>query len=51
MNNAWQAFATVDPFAGMTAAEPGRLQNLVGGRWEDAETYRSDIVDPLHSHG
>ena len=29
------AFATVDPFDGMTGEKPGSLQNLVSGRWED----------------
>ena len=48
MTDAWKSFATVDPFAGMTAAAPGKLQNLVGGRWVDAESHRDDIVDPLN---
>ena len=48
MPEAWKAFATVDPFAGMTGSAPGRLQNLVGGGWVDAAAYRDDIVDPLN---
>ena len=48
MNTHWQAFATVDPFAGMSGETPGTLQSLVGGRWTDAEAYRDDIVDPLN---
>ncbi|MEJ2275835.1 MAG: aldehyde dehydrogenase family protein, partial [Woeseiaceae bacterium] len=47
MSNSWQAFATVDPFAGMTGNAPGRLQNLVGGAWIDGDAYRDDIVDPM----
>ena len=45
MTASWKAFATVDPFAGMTGEAPGQLQNLVNGRWEDVPTYRDDIVD------
>ncbi|MDZ7643822.1 MAG: hypothetical protein U5K76_06115 [Woeseiaceae bacterium] len=41
-------FATLDPFAGMTGQAPGRVQNLVGGEWRDAESTRDDIVDPLN---
>ena len=48
MTASWKAFATVDPFAGMTGAKPGTLQNLVGGRWMDVDAYRDDIVDPLN---
>ncbi len=44
----WKSFATVDPFAGMTGAEPGRLHNLVGGQWVDPGMFRDDIVDPLN---
>jgi len=40
-------FATVDPASGMTASNPGRVQNLVGGAWADANRYRDDIVDPM----
>lgn len=42
------AFATVDPANGMTEADPGRVQNLVGGNWLDAEHVRDDIVDPMN---
>ena len=48
MSKTWKAFATVDPFAEMTAAAPGKLQNLVGGSWVDAKSYRDDIVDPIN---
>ncbi|MCG8371595.1 MAG: aldehyde dehydrogenase family protein [Proteobacteria bacterium] len=48
MTASWQAFATVDPFAGMTGSEPGRLRNLVGGQWVDAGAWRDDIVDPMN---
>jgi 1-pyrroline-5-carboxylate dehydrogenase len=41
------SFATVDPFAGMTASKPARLQNLVGGAWvSDSQTM--SIVDPIN---
>ena len=42
------AFATVDPAEGMTEANAGRVQNLVGGNWVDAERVRDDIVDPMN---
>jgi len=48
MTISWKAFATVDPFAGMTGAAPGQLQNLVNGQWTDVPTYRDDIVDPMN---
>ncbi|MCO4811750.1 MAG: aldehyde dehydrogenase family protein [Gammaproteobacteria bacterium] len=48
MTASWKTFATVDPFAGMTGSEPGRLQNLAGGHWTDVGTYRDDIVDPMN---
>jgi len=41
-------FATVDPFNGMTAADPGMLQNLVGGQWLDADAGYDDIIDPMN---
>ena len=42
------AFATVDPANGMTEADPGRVQNLVGGNWLDADHVRGDIIDPMN---
>ena len=39
-------FATVDPFAGMTADAPGRVQNLCAGEWQSAPTLRDDLPDP-----
>ena len=48
MSATWKSFATVDPFAGMTGANPGRLHNLVGGRWVDPGVLRDDIVDPMN---
>ena len=33
MSNKVPAFATIDPFDGMTGDNPGELQNLVGGKW------------------
>jgi len=41
-------FATVDPFDGMTAANPGILQNLVGGQWVDGDGDYYDLVDPMN---
>ncbi len=41
-------FATVDPFDGMTAANPAILQNLVGGQWVDGDSDYYDLVDPLN---
>ena len=47
MTNKVAAFATVDPFAGMTGQAPAQAQNLVGGKWvSDAKTM--SIVDPLN---
>ena len=40
-------FATVDPFDGMTAANPGILQNLVGGQWVDGDGCYDDLIDPM----
>ena len=42
------AFATVDPFEGMTEASPGRAQNLAGGQWVSVAQLRDDIVDPMN---
>jgi 1-pyrroline-5-carboxylate dehydrogenase len=47
MQEQWQAFATVDPFDGMSPGNPGVLQNLAGGQWREAAAHRDDIVDPL----
>jgi 1-pyrroline-5-carboxylate dehydrogenase len=41
-------FATVDPGNGMTESDPGRVQNLVAGRWADADIIRNDIIDPMN---
>lgn len=43
-----RAFATLDPFGGMTAANPGTLRNLVAGEWIAERAVREDIVDPLN---
>lgn len=40
-------FATVDPFAGMTADAPGRVQNLCAGEWQSAPNTRDDLPDPM----
>ncbi len=41
-------FATVDPFNGMTGADPGVVQNLLAGAWCSDAPVRDDIVDPLN---
>jgi 1-pyrroline-5-carboxylate dehydrogenase len=41
-------FATVDPFEGMTAREPGIVCNLLAGNWTTVDSVRGDIVDPLN---
>ncbi len=41
-------FATVDPWNEMSGAVPGRVQNLLAGRWLDGDATRDDIVDPLN---
>ncbi len=41
-------FATVDPYKAMNADAPGRVRNLLAGRWRDAESVRDDIVDPMN---
>ncbi len=41
-------FATVDPFGGMTGGNPGTLQNLVGGAWQDSDAGYDDILDPMN---
>lgn len=41
-------FATIDPFNGMTAEQPGNVRNLLAGEWCDAPKHRNDIPDPLH---
>ena len=45
---ATSAFATVDPFDGMTGKSPGVVRNLAGGAWSDGDAPRDDIVDPLN---
>ena len=42
------SFATVDPYAGMTATSPGVVRNLVAGEWGSAPATRDDIPDPLN---
>lgn len=42
------AFATVNPFDGMTAEQPGQVRNLCAGQWTDADNTRDDLPDPLH---
>ena len=40
-------FASVDPFAGMTANDPGQVRNLIQGEWAREDRVRDDIVDPI----
>ena len=42
------AFATLDPFEGMTERNPGVAWNLVNGEWQTSEEWRDDLPDPLH---
>ena len=42
------AFATVDPFDGMTADNPGETGNLIAGEWRLDTNVRDDIVDPMN---
>jgi 1-pyrroline-5-carboxylate dehydrogenase len=46
--SALPSFATVDPFDGMTPADPGIVRNLLDGNWWEGERVRDDIPDPLH---
>lgn len=41
-------FATVDPFAGMTAAAPATVRNLVAGEWLGTPAHREDLLDPMN---
>jgi 1-pyrroline-5-carboxylate dehydrogenase len=41
-------FATLDPFTGMTASNPGAVQNLLAGKWMKGSVVRDDIVDPMN---
>ena len=41
-------FFTVSPTKGMNADNPGLVQNLLSGKWQDASTFRNDIIDPLN---
>jgi 1-pyrroline-5-carboxylate dehydrogenase len=47
MTDRISAFATVDPFDGMTAEHPGDVRNLVAGQWASDTNIRTDIVDPM----
>lgn len=46
MNNL-SKFTTLDPLNGMKEGDPGRVQNLVNGEWQEASQFRKDIRDPL----
>ena len=47
MSQSWSAFATVDPFDGMTPKQPGACANLAGGEWSAPTAVRDDIPDPM----
>ena len=40
-------FATLDPVNGMNTKCPGRIHNLVRGKWTLSSSFRKDIPDPL----
>jgi 1-pyrroline-5-carboxylate dehydrogenase len=42
------AFATLDPFNGLSPDEPGLVHNLLGGSWHQTSACRDDIPDPLY---
>lgn len=42
------AFATLDPYQGMTGSKPGAVSNLLAGQWATTGMRRDDIVDPLN---
>ena len=42
------AFATVDPFDGMTESAPHRVQNLVGGEWVFDTNTHQNMPDPMN---
>jgi 1-pyrroline-5-carboxylate dehydrogenase len=41
-------FATLDPYDGMSDAEPGTVRNLLAGHWRESTAFRDDIVDPMN---
>ena len=41
-------FTTLDPLKGMNKEDPGRVQNLVNGKWIESSDFREDIPDPLN---
>ena len=48
MSNKVPAFASIDPFDGMTGDNPGELQNLVAGKWVSESKFLDNIVDPIN---
>jgi len=47
MTHSWNAFATVDPFDGMTAGQPAKAANLSEGEWSAPSATRDDLPDPM----
>jgi len=41
------SFATLDPVNGMNEQNPGKVLNLVNGKWTKTSKLRKDIPDPL----
>ena len=41
------SFATLDPVNGMNEQNPGKVLNLVKGKWTKTSKLRKDIPDPL----
>ena len=41
-------FTTLDPLKGMNKEDPGRVQNLVNGKWIESSDFHEDIPDPLN---
>ena len=41
------SFATLDPVNGMNKQNPGKVLNLVNGKWAKTSKLRKDIPDPL----
>ena len=46
------SFATIDPFDGMTADNPGVARSLVAGSWiESSDFLLPDVPDPMSGGG
>ena len=45
------SFATIDPFDGMTADNPGVARSLVAGSWIESSEFLPDVPDPMAGGG